>query len=112
MNIVPAEAAWMLLEFAPVFTQPTYPRFLVLLFGGGGGYYYGCGAGWSAPHYGGGIVGLARLAEESRDGDRREDADDQDDHEQLDQGEAALAAERLMDALVVESLVDTREHGV
>src|SRR6187549_1620666 len=33
MNIVPTEAAWMLAEFAPVFTQPTYPRFLVLLFG-------------------------------------------------------------------------------
>lgn len=33
MNIVPADAAWMLAEFTPVFTQPTYPRFLVLMFG-------------------------------------------------------------------------------
>ena len=33
MDIVPAEAVWMFVEFAPVFTRPTYPRFLVLLFG-------------------------------------------------------------------------------
>ena len=30
----------------------------VLLFGGGGGYYYGRGAGWRAPHYGSGLLGL------------------------------------------------------
>ena len=34
---------------------------LVLLFGGGGGYYYGLGAGWGAPHYGGGLLGLVLL---------------------------------------------------
>jgi len=34
---------------------------LVLLFGGGGGYYYGRGAGWRAPHYGGGVLGLVVL---------------------------------------------------
>ena len=31
---------------------------LVLVAGGGGGYYYGRGAGWSTPHYGGGLLGL------------------------------------------------------
>src|SRR4051812_43400421 len=31
---------------------------LVVLLFGGGGYYYGRGAGWGAPHYGGGLVGL------------------------------------------------------
>jgi len=31
---------------------------LILLFGGGGGYYYGRGAGWRAPQYGGGFLGL------------------------------------------------------
>jgi len=30
---------------------------IVLLFGGGG-YYYGRGAGWGAPHYSGGLLGL------------------------------------------------------
>jgi hypothetical protein len=33
---------------------------LVLLFGGGGG-YYGRRAGWSGPHYGGGLLGLILL---------------------------------------------------
>jgi hypothetical protein len=34
---------------------------LVLLLGGGGGYYYGRDAGWGAPHYGGGLLGLILL---------------------------------------------------
>ena len=34
---------------------------LVLLFGGGGGYYYGRGAGWGAPDYGGGLIGLVLI---------------------------------------------------
>jgi len=34
---------------------------IVLLFGGGGGYYYGRGAGWGAPHYGGGLLGLVLI---------------------------------------------------
>jgi hypothetical protein len=34
---------------------------LVLLFGGGGGYYYGRGAGWGAPHFGGGLLGLVLI---------------------------------------------------
>lgn len=34
---------------------------LLLLFGGGGGYYYGRGAGWGAPHYGGGLLGLVLI---------------------------------------------------
>ncbi len=34
---------------------------LILLFGGGGGYYYGRGAGWRAPQYGGGLLGLVVL---------------------------------------------------
>jgi Protein of unknown function (DUF3309) len=34
---------------------------LVLLFGGGGGYYYGRSAGWGAPHFGGGLLGLVLI---------------------------------------------------
>ncbi len=34
---------------------------LVLLLGGGGGLYYGPRAGWGAPHYGGGLLGLVLL---------------------------------------------------
>jgi Protein of unknown function (DUF3309) len=33
---------------------------LLLIFGGGGA-YYGPRAGWGAPHYGGGLVGLLVL---------------------------------------------------
>lgn len=51
---------------------------------------------------GGGVLGLVLLAEKDRDGDGRQDTDDDDNYEKLDQGEAlvvfvegcALAGER------------------
>src|ERR1035438_5119336 len=39
---------------------------------------------------GSGVVGLAGLAQERRDGDRCEDADDQDDNQELDEGKPTL----------------------
>jgi hypothetical protein len=41
---------------------------------------------------GGGVLGSRALAEERRDGDRGQDADDQDDDQQLDEREALLLA--------------------
>jgi hypothetical protein len=50
------------------------------------------GDGVAGSRLGSRVLALGTLAEERGQSDRGEDADDQDDHEQLDQGEALLVA--------------------